>query len=228
MKLYFAHLLGVGVSVAAAVSTTFSPLSVEAASVQIPFDKIFSGGSPASTNTPWSYALFEDVGPGTVRLTVSNLNLTGAEDVDELYLNLNPSYNPKDLIFSETGSSSNFLAPTIATAANHYRAGGDGRYDILFTFATTGPTNRFINQEYIVYQISGIPSLSAADFEYLSAPVGGSSGPFYGAVHFQNTSVGQDSGWGSADHIVFPNIPEPGISSLGLLALVLLLRARLR
>ena len=211
------HLLSLAFSIVLGMG--LNPLPAGAGSFEIPFDKIFSGGSPASTNTPWVYALFQDVGPGTVRLTVSNLTLTGAEDVEELYLNLNPTYNPTNLVFNEIGSSSNFVAPTIATQTDHFRAGGDGRYDILFSFATTGPTNRFIHQEYIVYQISGIPTLSAADFEYLSAPVGGSSGPFYGALHLQNTSVGQDSGWASGDHLVFANIPEPGAASLGLLAL---------
>ena len=194
-----------------------SPLSAKA-DFAIPFDKIFSGGSPASTNTPWVNASFADVGPGTVRLTVSNLTLTGAESVEELYLNINPSYNPSNLIFSETGSSSNFFAPTIATQTDHFKADGDGKYDILFSFATTGPTNRFINSEYIVFQISGIPTLTAADFDYLSAPAGG-SGPFYGALHLQSTSIGEDSGWASGDHIVSPDIPEPGTATLGLLAL---------
>ena len=62
--------------------------------------------------------------------------------------------------------------------------------------------------ESVTYLISGITNLSAADFKYESSPAGG-SGPFYAAVHFQNTGTSQNkSAWGEpgAGPIT---VPEP-------------------
>ena len=69
------------------------------------FDKVISGYSPASTNRPWLDAVFQNVSPGTVRLTVTNLHLTGNEDIEGLYFNLNPKLDPTRLSFAMAGGS---------------------------------------------------------------------------------------------------------------------------
>src|SRR5438105_3245683 len=79
-----------------------------AADYQYLFNQTFSGTPPASSNHLWMDAVFRDLTTGTVQLTVSNLNLTGTENVDELYLNLNPAFDPTKLNFTFVSSGSGF------------------------------------------------------------------------------------------------------------------------
>ena len=173
------------------------------------FDSVFGGAAPASSNRPWIDGCFRTLSPGTVQLTVSNLTLTGSESVDQLYFNLNPGLNPTRLAFSFSGGSGGFDAPTVSTGVNQFKAGGDGKYDILFLFSQGGSAaNRFTAGEYLNCQISGIPTLTAADFGYLSMPVGG-AGPFYAAAHVQRISHSL-SGWLDPSGMTpMPSVPEP-------------------
>jgi hypothetical protein len=160
------------------------------------------------------------VSPGVVSLTVANQNLSASEDVNQLYFNLNPAYRATNLIFTATGGSGGFDAPVISLGLNAFKADGDGKYDVMFDFTAGGvDTNRFTANEYTIYQISGIPGLTAADFGYLSQPAGG-AGPFYAAAQVQRIGAGSLSGWISATDVnTFPLVPEPGpVSLLGLAA----------
>jgi hypothetical protein len=108
-----------------------------------------------------------------------------------------------------------FDQPAVSLGSNQYQADGDGKYDILFSFSQGGKSrDRFDKDEFLSYSISGPPGLSAADFEYLSAPAGG-AGPFFGAAHI--TRIGSDSrsGWISATAInpIAP-VPEPSAAFL--------------
>src|SRR6476646_2486969 len=99
------------------------------ASYQYLFNDAFSGTAPASTNV-WMEAIVSDITNGTVQLTVSNLNLTGSENVDELYLNLNPTLDATKLNFTYLSGSGGFDIPSIIEGTNSYKADGDGLYDI--------------------------------------------------------------------------------------------------
>ncbi len=180
------------------------------------FDALFSAsGTPVSTNTPWVRAEFTDISPGTVQLTFTSLSLSNNENVDELYLNLDPSLNPNSLVFSNTASSGSFTLPTIATGVNSFKADGDGKYDIHFAFDNSGTSpTLFDDTDSVTYKITGIGSLVASNFVFLSAPAGG-NGPFYGALHFQRlgTSATQ-SAWSDSSVTV---VPEPGAISLMIL-----------
>ncbi|HVV01055.1 MAG TPA: hypothetical protein VHH88_06805, partial [Verrucomicrobiae bacterium] len=182
---------------------------------------VFSGTAPASSVTPWADIDFADVSPGVVRLAVTNLNLTASENLESLYLNLNPADNPLSLTLTLVTTSGGFDTPTISLGLNSFKADGDGRYDILFSFATGGmDNNRFTDNEYMVYDISGIPGLSASDFVYMSQPDGG-HGPFYAAAHVQR--IGSDSGWIDPSGNMYMVVPEPATGSLALLAGLMLL-----
>jgi hypothetical protein len=177
------------------------------------FDNAFSGTAPASTNTPWLEAQFQDVTPGTVRLTVFNLNLSGSENIDQLYFNLATNLNPLALTFSGLNASGADL-PIISQGTNQFKADGDGKYDILFDFAQAGTTtNRFDGTDTFTCLISGIPGLTANDFNYLSFPAGG-AGPFFAAGHIQRIGAGSLSGWISATSAgSVAVVPEPHLAS---------------
>src|SRR5438445_1478560 len=91
------------------LSVTLGSIIVHSVAVadgfQLDFDRTFSGSAPSSPSSPWADARFQNVTPGTVQITVSNLSLTGTENVDELYFNLAPTLNPLNLNFTLISSS---------------------------------------------------------------------------------------------------------------------------
>ena len=206
---------------------SFASLNCESAQYVFDFNHVFGGTSPASLTTPWIEAEFSDISPGVVSLTVSNLHLSGTENVDALYFNLSPSLNPNSLAFSYQNGAGKFKTPDITQGTNAFKAGGDGKYDLLFSF-TTGMTDnqRFNSGESMTYFISGIPGLSAADFTYLSAPDGG-AGPFFAAAHVQRLGAGSLSGWVATDMISPVVVPEPNASLLFSLLIAIWLGIRL-
>ena len=143
-------------------------------------------------------------------MTVSNLHLTGTENVDQLYLNLNPAFDPLKLQFTYVSSSGGFDLPSVSEGTNAFKAGGDGKYDVLFNFTSnSNDKHQFTQGEYFTYDISGIPGLQAADFDYLSLPAGG-AGPFYAAAHVQRIGTGSLSGWISGTLVQsLIAVPEP-------------------
>lgn len=188
----------------------------------------FSGTMP-SGSLPWMDITITDGStPGTVFLNINNLNITGSEKITQLYLNLNPNYSVSQLSFVNTGGTPGVFAPSPLLGEDGFKADGDGKYDILLDFSQT-PNNAFTAGDTLSYKITGIPTLNALDFQYLSTPAGG-HGPFFAAAHVQGinatsvTDTTTDSGWiapGQSDIFVFP-VPEPsGAALLGVGAAIL-------
>jgi hypothetical protein len=177
----------------------------------------FSGATPPTGTPPWMTATFDDGGGmGSVMVTLDNHGLVGGEFVSNWAFNLDPSLDPSMLIASGLVASSGdgFTLPTISTGANHYMADGDGLYDIRFSFSLGGGSAaRFGAGEKLTLTFSGIPTLTASSFNFLSFPAGG-NGPFFTAAHVQGIDPGGDnSGW--------LTIPEPTSAAASMLSLVL-------
>ena len=107
--------------------------------------------------------------------------------------------------------------PTISTGVNSFKADGDGYFDVLLSFNTSGglPTY-FGNGDSLSYLLtySGIGTMNAASFEFLSLP-GGSWGPYYAAAHIQSTPAGGDgSAWLAATSVTDAAIPEPATAAI--------------
>ena len=217
MNMLFLKKCGIAASIGLA---SLVPFSAKAVTLEYDFGQVFTGDGPVSPVQPWVVATFTDgVTPGTVLFSVSNPNLTGAENVDELYVNLNPIFSPNDLTFTLQSSSPGFTVPTISEGVNSFKADGDGKYDVLFQFSQGGTA--FGVGDSMTYLISGganIPNLSAMDFAYMSAPAGG-NGPFYMAIHVQRIQLptGQSSGWVAPLNNQYTVVPEPSSGLLGLL-----------
>ena len=180
------------------------------------YDSMFNapqadGVAPAGT---WASAEFIDVGGGTVRMTLSAINITSDEDIRALYFNYSGDLS------GLTWTSVDILdaTPTIETGGatytdNSYKADGDGWYDILFSFS--GGMNKLTAGESVVYNISG--GVSPSDFLEIALPGTGSNGPFYAAVKLTgipcgdpedpNCQQGTTSAWASV-------VPEPVSSTL--------------
>jgi hypothetical protein len=141
-------------------------------------------------------------------------NLTGSENLSELFFNLDPSLNPLNLNFSYVGGGGGFTLPVISTGVDQFKADGDGKYDILFAFGEG--QSAFAAGQYVAYQISGIPGLTASDFAYLSTPAAG-NGPFYLAAHVQRIGAQSSSGWIAGIAGGTPVVPEPGSAAFAML-----------
>ncbi len=184
------------------------------------FDSSFeysSGTAPAGA-PPWLRATFDDGGKsGSVTLTFAAQNLVGSEFVSNLYFNLDPTLDPAQLVFGSITKVGAFDDPAITAGVNAFKAGPDGKFDLQFAFATSGAgggSHRFGAGESMSLTISGIASLVANSFDFLSSP-DGPIGPFPTAAHVQ--SIGRDgtgSGW--------VTVPEPtGLALAGFGAAVL-------
>jgi hypothetical protein len=176
----------------------------------------FSGATAPSGTPPWVTVSMNDFGStGSVEMTIMAPGLSANESIASLYMNLAPTLDPDDLTFTlDAKSRVAMTTPAINTGENDFMADGDGRYDILFNFATGGPPQTFVTGDSITYTIAGIPTLSVGSFDFNSSPAGG-HGPFRMAAHIQNTGGGEASGWIAGPYPVI--VPEP--SSLALLAL---------
>ena len=181
----------------------------------------FSGATPPVGAAPWLRATFDDGGsPGSVVMKLTTPNLTATEFVSGWYFNLNPALDPTSLSFSGPVKTGSFTDPAINLSVDAFKADGDGKYDILLDFATDdGFPTRFGAGDEVTYTITGIPTLTANSFNYLSLPAGG-HGPFPTAAHVQSIGPsGANSGW--------VTVPEPAtMSVLGIGSIVALVRRR--
>jgi hypothetical protein len=173
-----------------------------------------SGVSAPGGPAPWVDAFFQDVTPGTVRLTLSDVGLSSGEFISEFYFNLNPADNPSDLAINYVMSSGSFTLPTILQQADHFQADGDGKYDVNLSFATSGSgMQRFDGTDSVTYLITGITNLMASDFLYGSAH-GGGTGMWYAAAHIQGIDSGSGTGSVWAAPLDYTPVPEPSTALL--------------
>jgi hypothetical protein len=125
------------------------------------------------------------------------------------------------LIFNNTGGSSGVFAPSPDLGTDAFKADGDGKYDIRFDFGLT-PSTAFSASDYLTYTITGIPTLTSSNFQFLSKPAGG-HGPFYAAIHVLGIGIMDvndlsDSGWVAGQPSTLVVVPEPASGLLLLLA----------
>jgi hypothetical protein len=231
-KLFAVSKFALTVGVASALS--FSART-SASEILYQFNTPFPSDPSPAGSAPWIDATFSNATPGTVFLTITNAGFVGSEFASELYFNLNTNLDPNNLVFTLVSSNGIFATPSIDHQnADSYKADGDGKYDMRFNFGTASGTT-FTTGDSITYQITGISSLTALDFGYLSAPAGG-SGPFYAAGHVQGIPPdGGVSTWiepGGGPILIVP-VPEPvpavllGLAS-GLWFTVRVIRRRVR
>ena len=206
--------LRVGAGIVAAIFCT----AAHADMIQYNMVHEFSGAFDPQGPQPWMTTTIDDGGtPGSVEITLDNLNLVGMEFVGKWYMNLVDEVTIGDLNFSVSSKIGAFLDPLMSASTDTYMADGDGKYDILFDFAPPpgGASALFGVGETVVISVNdgATGTLIAGDFAALSAPAGG-HGPFPVAAHVQGISGGE-SGW--------VTVPEPAsIALLGLGALALL------
>jgi hypothetical protein len=169
----------------------------------------YSGGQQPGGPQPWLRAVFNDNGgTGSVTLTLTALNLVGSEFVNDWYFNLDPALNPTSLNFAVQNTTGTFATPTVLKGTNAFNAAGNTDFDIQVDFDNAPPANRFGAGESIQFLITGITTLTANSFNFVSTA--GGHGPFVNAAHVQGIGPNAEgSGW--------VTVPEP--TALGATAL---------
>jgi hypothetical protein len=170
-----------------AAASAMGVLSSAASSVTYDFGQVSGGPSPAGT-PPWVEASFSDVSmpADTIQLTLTAENIAQGAYVSCWYFNINSLLAPNSLKFTQTGSAGSFGTPTISTGANEFKAGPDGKFDILFSFNSTGDNStRFTSGDSVTFAITGISGLTVQDFNELSTCAGG-SGAYTSAAHIES------------------------------------------
>lgn len=202
------------------------PLPAEASTFIYNFYSVLKGAASPSS-PPWLTARFTDVAPGKVEMTFTASSLTGRESVKGFYLNLNPALNPCLLVFNRINSAGLFKDPKIGVGSNAFRADGGGKFDIRLQFSDSGGSSRqFGAGDQVTYLISGIPGLTASNFDFTSVP-NFRKGPIYSAAQVRGIGPCDGKSWlYPADGFV--PVPEPSAPVLFGLVLVVFgaLRAR--
>jgi hypothetical protein len=143
---------------------------------------------------------------GKVQLEFFASGLTGAEYVDEWYLNIDPALDPKNLSFDSAVKTGSFSLPTINLAGDSYKGGPDGKFDIKLIFSTSNAgsgINRFTAGDKLSYNVSYKGGRIAAEsFDFFSKPEG-VYGPYHTVAHVLATGPeAKGSAWVNS-------VPEP-------------------
>jgi hypothetical protein len=202
----------------------FAASPASALTITYDLDFEFSNATPPEGPTPWTTITLDDsVGPNAVRVTISNVNLTGTEAVTEFSLNFDPTLDPTQLTMTvvSAGAVGGAGNVSFSTGVDLFQADGDGKFDLLFDLPPPPGSfaSRFTGGETLIFDIeclnlsaTCLSGITAASFDFTSA-TGGGQGTFHAAAHAQGIGEGgEDSGW-----IGDTEVPEPG--ALGLLGL---------
>jgi hypothetical protein len=233
----FCRLAGLLVLTLAAL---IGPTKTCAGGIFYQFNTPFPNDPGADGGPSWVSAYFQNgASPGEVVLSITNTATGGDFIAGEgngaaaggIFFNLIPSLNVSNLVF--TVVSGNSYAPSVSLSQasdgpgggnnNGYgfKADGDGFYSIAVDFG-----NNLTSGASVQFDITGISTLTAVNFESVSIP-GGGAGQYNAAAHVQGLGVG-GSTWiyPSGGSQMIP-IPEPASSSLLVAGLGLLGAARL-
>lgn len=228
MKTFFSRSACLGVVVLTALT------GVKATAAEMDLNTVFSDGAtpPFSLTTPWLEYRVENLGPNSALFTLTATNMTETEKIGGFYFNFDDTLSLANLNFSAPIVNSGlFTTPTISKSVNNYKADGDGKYDILLSFDTSGGLPAYFgNGDSLSYTLTytGIGTMADSSFAFLSLPAGG-WGPYYAAAHIQATPAGGGgSAWLAATAVTYPSVPEPSSAALVVAALMALGLRRVR
>jgi hypothetical protein len=192
------------------------------AAVDIGTDVSILGAKPASSNTPWVNSLFTDIGPNTVRLTITAPNLTASEFIQNLYLNFNDTKQVNSLLFTPVFSLWQGVSTDygLNLKQNQFQAGSQGgNFDIKLNFQKNGGLSSQFNQgDTVVFDITTTQNTSLSSLDFAFRSFDGSHPPlYYEAANLGGISK-NDSGFVAADTFTVSLVPEPasGFAAAGI------------
>lgn len=191
------------VMAAAGLLTAATAASADFLAIDLNFE--YSGATAPSGAGPWLRAEFNSTTPGEVQLKLISLLNSSTEKVKDWGFNLDPSLSPSGLSVSQDSGP----AATWSTGTNHWKAGGNGWYDLRFSFSPAH--NRFQQGSVAEFTITSADPISAHSFMYQSVNGPPGKNGFYSAAHVLGIYV-EESGWiannGDPETVLVP-LPAP-------------------
>lgn len=165
----------------------------------------FSGATAPSGSGPWLRAEFTSTTPGEVNLKLISLLNSSTEKVKNWSFNFDTGLDPDDLSISQNSGP----AAVWSTGEQHHKADGNGYYDVLFSFSTSG--DLFKQGSVAEFTITSDDPISAHSFMYQSVGGPPEKNGFYSAAHVLGIYTTQ-SGWiapnGPPEQVLVP-LPAP-------------------
>lgn len=193
--------------------------------VEMNLDTVFSDGavSPYNLSGPWLEYRVDNIGPSSVLFTLrATASMTGLEKIIRFYFNFSDTLTLADLDFSAPIiNSGSFTVPTIGVGVNSFKADGDGRYDVLLSFDTSGGLSSYFGAgDSLSYTLNytGSGTMTDASFAFFSQQAG-LWGPYYAAALIQATP---DGGLGGAWIAATTVVPEPAAAAMLIAGLAVL------
>jgi hypothetical protein len=178
--------------VSAVLGLGLAPTLGEAVSFDLTVE--FSGATAPSGSPPWGTITFTDLGLGIVQVEFEANLQSSTEFISEWSFNLDPSFDPNNLLFAFISGND---ADVIATGADAFQADGDGKFDVQFEWTGSSAGDRLDGTETSVYSITCTlcSGFNASSFDFTSA-TGGGQGVFHTAAHVQGIGPSAGlSGW---------------------------------
>lgn len=194
--------------------------SAARAALDIPIGTSFNGTPPTSP-APWVDLQFNDLSPGTVRLTVTTSRLSALSYIQKLYFNFDDTKTVTSLTFTPVWSLWHGVnSYSLKEKKNGLPADMGGSFDIALGFGTANGASQFNGGDRVVFDITSSHSFSSASFAFRSyqpGPIPPNSS-WYAAAQIQDTGAKYNqSAWAGAGSFTLTSVPEPffGFASAG-------------
>jgi hypothetical protein len=144
-----------------------SSVSASATIITYELDTEFSGADQPEGDPPWLTAAFDDGGAaGSVTLTLDAFGLTEEEFVSEWYFNVDDSVDLSGLIWGwDVTTMVSWWVSMSVGSGDDFHADGDGYFDFVFGFPTSGDVFGAGEVSVMEFTYSG---LTASDFDFPS------------------------------------------------------------
>ena len=182
------------------------------------FGTVVNGVSPSGSG-PWLTARFSTLSPGKVELRLEAHLSVPSEFIGEVALNLNPAISLAELSVVQVPESAGYVVeqPAPGDSVSLTGGGSSGRgFDLGIQFLSSAGQSRFDGAKVRVFNLSGPADLTAEDFLFHNT-VGGQEGLFLLGVHVHGIAALDG---GTTSSVLVQTVPEPGVVSLAVLALV--------
>jgi hypothetical protein len=209
------------IAIATLFALTCAIPTAQAAPLQLDIN-VFLEGATVSGDSTVATLLFEDVGPGQVRLTVTSSLNAANEFISDIAFNIATNFDPSTIgaNFVNGSKVGDFADPTLIASANTVKPAGPGQgfdYNYAFTVAGSGGGALRFNLNDSFQYLFTANGLDAQDFAFANAQ------GYFAYAHVQGMTAGSGSYAATGDPNI-PTVPEP--TSLILLATGLIAGAR--
>jgi MYXO-CTERM domain-containing protein len=196
-------------------------------SIDLPFDTVISGSTPAG-GSPWLNATLDQSAPSSVKLTIAADGLVGSEFLSSITFSLDHAIDLSQVSLSHLAAEDvgSFAVESYDIDENAFNGISGHRYDIQMTFGKSNKGNgaeRLGAGEAVSFQFDYVAgALSIWDFVVPADRQDGTEGIYYNEAHVQSINGEYSSKITDTPPSPGVSLPIPAAAPAGLLGLALL------